>query len=266
MALSADAAMMLLREAMEGLLQQELVASTIFEALGEYGGEMPVDGRELTAFVEGPLERALARAVDEDTAHSVKLHLRPILATIVRTEPPPPPEAPAPEPQAHVSFMVDEDTAPLSREGEAYVLVLAASEALERRLRLALGTDLDTGTANGVVSMHAKILGHNPRLVLVDATDPPPYSVAEVTRALSRNTRDAVTVVWGSDEPFAGELAAAVETAPVGLDVDEGVGPLLDLVRSFGMPATAPKVLDGQGRPTPRIGTVKAARPPEGES
>lgn len=256
MSISAEAAMVLLREAMEGLLHHELVAATIFEALGVYGGEMPNDGPELQHFVEGPLKRALLRKTDEATTSSVLILLAPILQNIQEAEP----EEPKTDPQARP--LVDEDpvTEPLARPTEPYVLVIASTEALERRLRLALGSKLDVATATGVVAMHAKILGHSPRLVIVDATEAPTFAPREILRALARNVPGAVTAVWGCYQPYAHDLAdEQPEPAPMGLSVEEGVAPLLDLCRSFGMPLTEPRT-DGMLRPTPAVGTLQPAR------
>ncbi len=262
MGLSADAAMALLREAMEGILPQELVAETIFEALGEYGGDIPVDGRSLSAFVHGPLSRALERAVDAQSARSVAAHLAPILAMIVASELPPPPPPPPPPP---------EDTPPLFAL-QPYVLILASDDGLERRLRLALGDALDVATASGVVAMHAKILGHSPRLVVVDATAPPTFEPAEIARALARNVPGSLTAVWGAQGVYVDEvLRLAREPRPLGLDPAEGVGPLIDLARTFGTAAHVgepaatghERAVDGQQRPTPRIGTLGRATPSE---
>lgn len=248
--------MVLLREAMEGLLHHELVAATIFEALGVYGGQMPEDGPELQHFVEGPLKRALQRKTDEATARSVHVHLESILQNILRA----PPEGPKTDPSMRPLLEEEPVTEPLARPTEPYVLVLASNEALERRLRLALGSKLDVATATGVVAMHAKILGHNPRLVIVDATEAPPFPPREILRALARNAPGAVTAVWGCFQPYAHELAdEQPKPLPMGLEIEEGVAPLLDLCRSFGMPLTEPRV-DGAMRPTPRIGAIEPAR------
>jgi hypothetical protein len=229
--------MKLLREAMEGILLPERVSQTIFEALGEGGGAIPERGVDLASFVQGPLTRALARRLDEDAMRVVLERLQAIITSVVSSE-----HNEKRIAAARRTRSPDDDltTRPRLRESSAYVLVIAAHDWLERRLKLSLGEGLGASTAKGMVDVHAGILARSPRLVVIDATDPVDMRAQDVARALARTTWDSLTVVWGRDETFGRDLLRAVADAtpaPMGLDLRDGVEPLLDLARSHGTPS-----------------------------
>lgn len=273
--ISAEAVMQLLREAMTGFLVPELVSRTIFEALGEYGGSVPQRGEDLKTFVEGPLARALILRVDERTQRAVVASLRPILTDIIRSELPPPSAAALAAAPSALPEHDDLPTAPRLTTSQPYVLLVASNRAMEQRLRLAVGPELGASTARTVVDVQAGLIARSPRLVLVDATDPPPLTHDVLARAILRNRLDALVVVWGATRPFARALLAALtdtEPLPIGLHEAEGVEPLLDLVRSHGMaespsrPPPAPveparrAPSAAASRPTPRYGSLTPAR------
>ncbi len=280
MGLSADAAMQLLREAMEGLLVPDLVARAIFDALGEYGGNLPQRGKDLKTFVEGPLSRTLMRRVDEATRLAILERLRPIVEAIIQSEIPPP-AAVVPRVAIPAAPSSGFDQLPTERrltQSHPYVLIVAGGRSMQVRLRLAVGASLEVSTVRNAVELHAAILARSPRLLLVDAADPADIAARELARALSRACVDSLVVVWGSTRPVGADVLSRLsDAAPpaIGLEEAEGVEPLLDVVRSHGMPhveprtfakpaaerASPPAAPQGHGsRPTPRYGDIPPAR------
>ena len=267
MASHADAAMQLLREAMEGFLLPEDVALTIFEALAEHGAEVPGTGHELNAFVRGPLTRALEKRLGTPELRAMISGIEPILRGMMASAPPRAlarDQRPTPVPGAPTLDEVP--TQPGGGPTEAFVLVLSQNDALQRRLELAVGSGLRATTAKNTVAVHAAVLGHSPSLSVFDATDPPPVPAAEAARAVRRGPEGSFVVVWGVESSYGRDVMLAFEgktPRPMGLALSEGVEPLLDLVRSHGLPAGAqrpPKDLPGRGRPTPRIGDIRRMR------
>jgi hypothetical protein len=271
MASPADAAMQLLREAMEGFLLPEDVSATIFEALAEHGAEIPGTGHELDAFVRGPLTRALETRLAPAELSAMISGIEPILRGMMASAPPPKrrtqraASVPAGRPED------DEPTHPGPAPSEAFVLVLSQHDALQRRLELAVGSGLRATTAKNTVAVHAAVLGHSPSLSVVDATDPPHVAAAEAARAIRRAPEGSRIVVWGVESAYGREVMLAFEgkmPSPMGLSVEEGVEPLLDLVRAHGLPAgalaaakaAAKAAVPGRGRPTPRIGDLSRMR------
>lgn len=277
MGLSAEAAMQLLRESMEGLLVPDLVARAIFDALGEYGGNLPQRGKDLKTFVEGPLSRTLMRRVDQATRLAILDRLRPIVEAIIQSEIPPP-SAVVPRVSIPAAPSSGFDQLPTERrltQSHPCVLIVAGGRSMQVRLRLAVGATLEASTVRNAVEVHAAILAKAPRLLLVDATDPADVPARELARALSRGCVDSLVVVWGSTRPAGAELLGRlsdVAPPPLGLEEAEGVEPLLDLVRSHGMPHVEPRTFarpaadpkaspSGHGsRPTPRYGDIPPAR------
>jgi hypothetical protein len=245
---SVDAALAVLRNAMEGLLVPEIVAEILFEAVADFT-ELPKDREQFQAFVHGPLTKTITRRLGADGCDAVLVRIHSVTDEV----------APILELEVEIGVEGNEDpTSALNfKRSAACVMVFAASPALERQLRLAVGSRLVTFTASSQVDLHASLLARAPRLVVIDARDPAPIQAHQLGKILGFVRSDALVVVWHSESEYGAKVGMALQGASVPvvcIDARHGVEPLLDVVRSHGMsgPGSTPSMPAVEAEPVKR--------------
>jgi hypothetical protein len=232
---------------MEAFVRPELASRLIFEALGCYGDDLPESGEDFEDFVEQHLFAVLTKNLDESLRTGILESLQPILRNIKASELPPPTqeamqaEIPA---AAEVPAGQDDVTEAGLAGAEPRVLVVASGHALERRLRMAVGWRLRVTTAPTLIDVKAAVFGLTPRVIIVDATDAPEIDPTELARAITLSSPESVHVVWGTGSHWSTFLMLDMDqdrsARAMGLAVSEGVEPLIDVVRSYGLPPPPP--------------------------
>jgi hypothetical protein len=207
----------------------------LFDALTQWGPQIPHSRQELTRFVRGSLRNVLHRYVRPEDAVSTLVRIENSLAIIDHTDDesrpkvhrpstlPPPPES------AHETLALKPITESVR------VLVVSTREAFASTLELSLGTSLvKTEPAQSMLALRER-LDQEVDIVLVDAGDPPPTEPTRLASVLNRVAEGVWIAVWGSELPFGQELTRALEAGGrecIPFLVEEGVAPFVDLVRS----------------------------------
>ncbi|MBN8614969.1 MAG: hypothetical protein J0L92_30500 [Deltaproteobacteria bacterium] len=233
---AAHQEIVLIREALEGLMAPEVATALLFDALAQTG-EPPRSLHEARSFVSGPLTSVMSRRVRPDDVTSIlRLMHGAIDAAIDRDG-------------VDVDVEID-SLASASGEGSTEtqqmstiarpvpVVVLAASASFSERLGLCLGEDrVYCSTVATAAALRKALFAQFPMLVVIDASsvgEVDADSVAEVVRGFPDGV---VPVLWAGETPW-GErlLSLAPRTASarnvVTLDRKEGIEPLCDLVLS----------------------------------
>lgn len=209
-----------MREELLGVASEEVVASLVFGAMELARlDDLPADVEGFVALVEGPLHDVVVRRLGLERARVVTAR---IVERLTQDEPG------FREATTRRTAKLDVGDGPLA------VLVIS-TRPLASWLRAALAADfVDVRSLAAVSGADALVARLRPALIIVDASEEglkdPPLAVARWLAA-----QKAARLVWAGEGAWARELATAlgrlgVEHVPV--DPDEGISPLLDLVRS----------------------------------
>jgi hypothetical protein len=226
--MAVRAEMMLLREALEGVVAPEVATAVLYDALELAGRKPPSTVEEVRAFVDGALAEAVKRRLGPDDALSIVKHIGGLFS------------AQGEEP---VSIDVDVDSFGDERPATGQmavvhdpvpVVVLAASPIFAERLSATLGVErVKSVAARDEASLRRAIATHAPLIVLVDGTDPSSIDPGALRATLSGLPQSALAVIWGSETPWSQSLVPALEADEarfVTLERREGIEPLLDTV------------------------------------
>jgi len=219
--------MAVIRESLEGMLAPDIASKVIFEALEPFGGDLP-SGEGLARFVENELKASLTSRAGHEVAQDVTGRISSVLGLLVpgkgSTEPLPPWQRRT----AEVSLV----------SGSVRVAVVSATSGMDRRLLAAMGEKVMPLGVRRLSRLEVVARDLHPQIVLVDGADPPPDLAVEMIAPLRALPKDALVIVFGSREPWAQQAMKSIEAmgagAPqvVGVDREEGVDPLLDMIRS----------------------------------
>jgi hypothetical protein len=141
------------------------------------------------------------------------------------------------KPQAENKFRETEVTAKFAIQAKAVaVMVVASGLILEKRLAAALGPVRISPFTVGILERFERE-AHNrkPPVVILDATDFPPISAEDIAAAMSTLPGTTVKAIWGIDLPYGRSVSdtlKALGVTPTPFDRQEGLEPLLDVVRS----------------------------------
>jgi hypothetical protein len=226
------AELVLLREALEGVVAPETATSLLFEALELHGKTPPSTLEETRAFAESSLAEAVKRKVRAEDASQIikqidKLFERAIegdgVAVDVEVEPESWDEG---NPAATTQMAVVKKPVP--------VVVLGATGIFAERLVACLGEDrVRAVPATDEASLRKAVFAYSPLIVLVDGIAPVAIEPAKLAAALHGLPDSALPVLWGSESAWSRSAVSALEAADleiVTLDRSEGIEPLLDLV------------------------------------
>lgn len=233
---AAHQEIVLIREALEGVMAPEVATAILFDALAK-ANTPPSSLHEARTFVTGPLTDVMTRRVrPDDVASILRLMHGAIDAAIDRDgidlEVEIDPLASAPGEGSTETQQMSTISRPVP------VVVLATANTFSERLGLCLGEDrVYTSTVASAAALRKALFAQFPMLVVIDASsigDVDPEAVAEVVRGFPDSV---VPVLWAGETPWGARLLAlAPRTASarsvVTLDRKEGIEPLCDLVLS----------------------------------
>lgn len=230
---AARAAIRRVRDALEGGLGADDARAVLFDALTQWGPEIPGSRVELNDFVHGPLRRLLSTHVGTNDGIRFMLELENALAVVDSTDGERPSVLPPSVSRpAHAASTWTMKPIP----GRAVrVLLISSRDAIGDMLELALGRDLVNPVLAHPLSSIAHRIEHESDVVVIDGVSPPTIGPLELAQSLTRATKDVWLAVWGADEPYGKEVAGALVAAGVHcvpLPRKEGIAPFIDLVRA----------------------------------
>lgn len=226
------AELVLLREALEGVVSPEVATALLFDALEISGRRPPQSLEEMRTFAEDALAEAVRRKVRDGEASQIlklvdDLFERAIEGDGVAIDVEVDPEAWSDEKPCATTQMA-------TVQRPVPVVVLAAEGAFAERLTACLGDDRVYAVAVADEAAFRKaVFAYSPLLVLLDATRPVPIPEGPLAKALRGLPDTAMPVLWGAESEWARAAVPGLEAAGVSmvtLERREGIEPLLDLV------------------------------------
>jgi len=225
------AELIVVREALEGVLSPTLATTLLFEALERWGAAPPETLEQVRAFAMGALDTAVRRRMLVDEADDIRERLERLFAHAPKAasrDDEPTLKIPIKEIGATQEMLVAPQRVP--------VVLLASGTELADRLSSSLGRDRVAVFPVSTAETFTKALSVvEAPIVLIDATHAPlldAYTARIALRALRAGT---TLVIWGSETLFGQQLAVMLEgggPTPVELMTREGTSPLFDLVLS----------------------------------
>ncbi len=225
--------MVLLREALEGVVAPELATALIYDALERSGRKPPSSLDEARAFAEQSLAQAVRAKVKPEDASQILTLIDELFGRAIDGD------------GAAFEVEVDEaawgdDENPTATTQMAVVhkpvpvVVLAASDAFAERLTACLGEDRVYAVGVSEEGAFRKaVFTYSPLIVLVDGSSPVAMDPVALTGALRALPNSAMPVLWGAESGWSRAMLPGLEAAGVSMvtiERGEGVEPLLDLV------------------------------------
>lgn len=227
------AEMVLLRQALEGVVAPELATALLFDALERAGGAPPTSLDGVRAFARGALADAARGRVPEGDTATILARLDRLLA-----------REPSGDAEESIDVEVDPDAwrdedptatkqMPVVRK-PVPVVVISAGESFAERLVMCLGEDRVRAVPTGdEPALRKAVFAYSPLIVLVDGVGPTSIDAGALAAALHDVPDSAMPVLWGSETGWSRSILPRLEAAGVRLvtlDRREGIEPLLDLV------------------------------------
>lgn len=225
--------MVLLREALEGVVAPEVATALLFDALERSGRKPPATLEETRAFAEDALAKAVREKVRPEDASQILALIDDLFERAIEGD------------GVAIDVEVDEvafddDASPNATTQMAVVqkpvpvVVLGAESVFADRLTACLGRDrvLAVGVSDEGAFRKA-IFAYSPLIVLVDGTSPAAMDPGALTGALRSLPHNAMPVLWGAESGWSRAVLPGLESAGVALVTlvrSEGIEPLLDLV------------------------------------
>ena len=212
------------REVLEGAFSPEVATLMLFRALSA-NGAIPADRDETLALCRGSLLDVIGARTTPEVARTMLDRFERVLLKGDRSGTDVP-----------LDVDLDPDATSLGMDmpavwREAIVgIVVGAGPRFAEQLVAALGDErLRVSSTHDRASLDRALEACAPRLVVVDATEPPDIPADQLAATLERLPTDAPVVIWGAERDYADELFDA-DLDLVGVDQAEGIGPLLELV------------------------------------
>lgn len=224
--------MLLLREALEGVVAPEVATALIYDALELSGQRPPKSLEETRTFAEHALAEAIRRKVRADQASEIlhtidELFARAIDGDGVAVDVEIDHEAwDESDPTATTQMAVVQKPVP--------VIVLGAGDTFAEKLVVCLGEDrVHTIAVGDEATFRKAVFAYSPLIVLIDGTSPAAVEPRTLTAMLRGVPVSAMPVLWGAESGWSRAVLPGLESAGVPLVTltrDEGIEPLLDLV------------------------------------
>ena len=235
-AVSADNPTRVLRKTLESALETTMASTVLFEALGVTGAAVPETTDEVMSVVRGPLRSVLLNHLAPGDADLLIDRIEARLEATRKREDPQTLELPLDALVPDEPRSGDSTKSFPTAHRAVSVVVIAGSAAFAGRLRAALGS----GRVAPIPTMGPETLmdvlgGDPPALIVVDAADISAISATSILSAAHTVPRTTACILWGADLPFGRSFAlkiAAQDRPWVTLPLKEGIGPLLDLIKS----------------------------------
>jgi len=230
------AELVMVREALEGVVSPTLATTLLFEALEASGRSPPATLEEMRAFAHGPLDEAVRRRMRDDEASEIRVRVGALFSRAMASEMP-------------MAVDVDVD---LGLEGDdadgtataqmtvvkrpVPVVVLSARSEFADRLVVCLGEDrVKTIAVGDDAALSKAVFAYSALVVVLDGAAPAPVDGAALAASLRRLPNGATTIVWASETEGGTALAENLSragAAAVTLGRADGIEPLLDLILS----------------------------------
>jgi len=228
-----DIHLQVIREALEGVVQPKIATEALFEALTDYEPEELADPDTLYTMLTMHLRASLERRVGAEPANAAIEHVAAVLERILA------PSAAASESdrttqefEAHATLEIMRGTGPVQ------LVVCAAGPRLAKHLMAAVGANrVTTATVRNSYETKIVVEEMEPEIFVFDGANLPSDEPDALAAAVKSASANMWIVVWSSDMPEERALMAAFEKRGVpatSFDREEGVGPLIDLIRSRG--------------------------------
>ncbi|MGF1469022.1 MAG: hypothetical protein ACFCGT_23095 [Sandaracinaceae bacterium] len=216
-----------LRETLEAALHPATASRVLFEALQTFGG-LPRDPAQTLSLIEGPLHRAVAQRLGPGAAARVLSGPATMLREHLERERFAGPRRRRREEDQTQRVVVSDHALP--------VLVATSSDRLDGQLLASLGPRVIMPYAAGdPETLSARLARRTPAFVLIDGAEFPLVEPRDLAVCLSRLPRSTVSALWGAELPYGQGVLAAAQALGIALtsfDRREGLGPLLELLRS----------------------------------
>ena len=221
-----NAEIVVVREALQGVMNEETAIGVMFEALRDYG-RVPA-ASQVRDFVEGTLCKVLQRRFDDAESEAVLERLAALLEHVD--------QAPL-----ELEITIEDDlsvtrTMPTAFKEPVSALVVAAGDGFAQCLRLSLGmaAPVTLRLVHDAETLRHDVFAKFPLLVVIDAGDPPGIAPGVLVHALKGLPNHIVSVVWAGSTPYGRDVQAAVDSDVrcIVLDKSDGLEPLLDLFLS----------------------------------
>jgi len=231
---SARSVLRRVRETLDDHLSPARARAALFDAFREWGPEIPSTRGELIRFVRGPLRRVLDGRVGTRESLPILMEVENALAVVDSADDEP--LSPHPSSRPPPPSSAADTTRALNPMQEAVrVVVVSSTPAFAGTLELSFGShELDVSSVSDVETLRFAVRDRV-HLLVVDGAEPLRVEPTRLAGDLDGLAADTWLTIWGADLPYGAELAHALEAGGVEhvpLRADEGIGPLVDLVRS----------------------------------
>jgi hypothetical protein len=227
--------MVLIREALEGVIAPEVATAILFEALAQ--SPAPPSGlHEARSFVTGPLTEAVRRRARSSDVTGITRLLQDTLDAAIHRD--------GLDVEIEVDLAasspgVDETQQMSTIERPVPVVIVAAGPVFAERLRLCLGEDrVYTTTVSSSSALRKVLFAQLPMIVVVDGSSPGDLDAESLAEVLRGFPDSVVPVLWSGETAWGERLLAlaprgGTRGAPiVTIERSAGIEPLCDLVLS----------------------------------
>ncbi len=232
------AELLMVREALEGVVSPTLATTLLYEALEKSGGPPPSTLEAMHAFALGPLELALRRRLRDEDASEIRVRIEQLFARSGRSG-----DAAGLDLDVDVDLAEGEGTSDATATAQMAVVrrpvpvvVLSAREQFASRLVLCLGEDrVKTIAVSDVAALSKAVFAYSALVVVLDGHSPAEVDAESLVLGLRRLPNGATTIVWASDAEGGARLSGMLEAggaSVVTLGTADGIEPLLDLILS----------------------------------
>lgn len=231
--LARDVYLQVIREALEGVVETKIATEALFEALADYEPDELSDSDALNTMVTLHLHAALQKRVGASSAGAAIEHVSGQLSAILAR-----PAAAADGDRPTLEWEMHSTLEIMRGTGPVQLVVCAAGPRLAKHLMAAVGpTRVTTATVRNAYETKIVVDGMEPEIFVFDGANLPDDEPAALATAVKSASSNMWIVVWSTDMPEERALLAAFEQQNVpatSFDREEGIGPLIDLIRSRG--------------------------------
>lgn len=229
------AELVMVREALEGVVSPTVATTLLFEALEASGRPPPASLEEMRAFAQGPLDEAIRRRMRQDDASQIRERVGLLFTRAL--------EGDNAELDVDVDFGGEDDASDGTATAQMTVVsrpvpvvVLSARSDFAERLVVCLGEDrVKTIAVADETSLSKAVFAYSALVIVLDGAAPVKVDEAGLAAALRRLPNGATTIVWGSETEGGAALTSGLSragAAAVTLGRADGIEPLLDLILS----------------------------------
>jgi hypothetical protein len=230
------AELVMVREALEGVVSPTVATTLLFEALEASGKPPPGTLEEMRAFATGPLDEAVRKRMRDSDASQIRERVGLLFSRALDGE-------------GEADLDVDVDFGQSEEESDGTetaqmtvvsrpvpVVVLSGRSEFADRLVVCLGEDrVKTIAVTDETALSKAVFAYSALIVVLDGASPVKVDAVVLAAALRRLPNGATTIVWASETEGGASICSGLEragAAAVTLGRADGIEPLLDLILS----------------------------------